>query len=129
MQLQAPRKATPTPVPVSDAKPLRGGGDSPAIRCKACEHVITHAATKREVEGQHVHLRLNPSAHAFIFGCFSAAPGCVVEGTPTDEATWFAGCRWQYAHCGRCRTHLGWAFSGVDSFFGLLLERLVDEAS
>jgi hypothetical protein len=129
MQLEAPRKATPAPTPVSDAKPLRPGSGSPAIRCKACEHVITFAASKREVAGQHTHMRLNPAAYAFIFGCFSVAPGCVVSGTPTEEATWFAGCRWQYAHCGQCLTHLGWVFSGADSFFGLLLDKLVDEAA
>jgi hypothetical protein len=76
-----------------------------------------------------VHLRLNPHAFAFIFGCFSSAPGCVVHGEPTLDATWFAGCRWQYAHCAKCMRHLGWAFSGADSFFGLLLERLVDETA
>ncbi len=129
VQLQeATPKKTATP-PASEEKPARIGADSAPITCKTCGHVITHVAAKREAGGRHVHMRLNPSAFAFIFGCFSSAPGCVVHGTPTEEATWFAGCRWQYAHCAKCLTHLGWAFSGADSFFGLLLERLVDETA
>lgn len=112
---------------MSDGKPARTDEPAAPIRCRACSHLITHASSRREVAGRHAHLRLNPSAFAFIFGCFSTAPGCVVLGDPTGEATWFAGCRWQYAVCGQCLAHLGWAFTGADSFFGLLLERLVEE--
>ena len=126
MWLEAPRKAGLTPAPVSDAKPSRTDESAPEFRCRKCLHVITNASQRRDVAGRHEHLRLNPSAFAFIFGCFSAAPGCVVSGEPTEEATWFPGCRWQYAHCGQCLTHLGWAFTGADSFFGLLLDRLVE---
>jgi hypothetical protein len=127
LQEATPKKTVPSPA--SEEKPARIGADSAPITCKTCGHVITHVAAKREAGGRHVHMRLNPSAFAFIFGCFSSAPGCLVSGTPTEEATWFAGCRWQYAHCAKCLTHLGWAFSGADSFFGLLLERLVDETA
>jgi hypothetical protein len=126
MWLEAPKKSEVAPVPVGESKPERTDASSAPIRCRACAHVITHVASRREVAGRHEHLRLNPSAFAFIFGCFSSAPGCLVNGEPTEEATWFAGCRWQYAHCGQCLAHLGWAFTGADSFFGLLLERLVE---
>lgn len=73
-----------------------------------------------------MHCRLNPSAFAFVFGCFREAPGCLVIGEPTSEATWFPGSLWQYAMCAGCGVHLGWAFVGEASFFGLLLERLVE---
>lgn len=96
-----------------------------AWRCAACGRGIASDAARTEVGGRHVHMRLNPHAYAFIFGCFSSAPGCGVAGTPTDEATWFAGCWWQFAHCGGCGVHLGWAFGGAQRFFGLVLERLV----
>lgn len=129
MQLEAPTKAEVVIAPVTDAKPLRTGEDSTPILCRACSHLITHASSKREVAGKHVHLRLNPSAFAFIFGCFATAPGCTIRGAPTEEATWFAGCRWQYAHCAQCQVHLGWAFTGADSFFALLLERLIEVTS
>ncbi|MDP1825630.1 MAG: cereblon family protein [Archangium sp.] len=129
MRLDAPKKPTTTPAPVNEQKPARTDETSAPIRCRACSHVITHTASRREVGGRHVHLRLNPHAFAFIFGCFSTAPGCVVHGPPTLEATWFSGCRWEYAHCAQCLAHLGWSFSGDQSFFALLLERLVDEGS
>lgn len=98
-----------------------------AWRCKKCGHVITSTAI--EVDGQHTHLRLNPSAFAFIFGCFRDAPGCLVVGEPTAEASWFTGHQWQFAMCGGCGAHLGWAFSGASTFFGLILERLVEPAT
>lgn len=126
VRLEAPHKTDVAVAPVTEAAPLRPGEDSTPIQCRACNHVITHAASRREVVGKHVHLRLNPAAFAFIFGCFAAAPGCALRGAPTEEATWFPGCRWQYAHCGRCQVHLGWAFSGGDSFVALLLERLTE---
>lgn len=116
------------PAPVSAVKPVRPEESASPIRCAACGHVITHASSRREVAGQHTHLRLNPWAYAFLFGCFSAAPGCVVSGEPTEAATWFPGCRWQLAQCGQCLVHLGWAFTGAHSFFGLLLEGLVEES-
>lgn len=129
MELQAPGKgAAPNPAAATDAQAARLAEDSAPIRCSACGHGITQASCRREVGGRHVHLRLNPSAFAFLFGCFSAAPGCVVSGPPIEAATWFSGCRWQFAHCGQCLTHLGWAFSGADAFYGLLAERLVEEA-
>src|SRR5437868_8264892 len=83
MQLQEPAPKKLTTAPTGEEKPARIGADSAPITCKTCGHVITHVAAKREAGGRHVHLRLNPSAFAFIFGCFSSAPGCVVHGTPT----------------------------------------------
>ncbi|MFZ5441380.1 MAG: cereblon family protein [Myxococcota bacterium] len=94
-------------------------------RCARCGHGITDDASRTEVDGRHVHLRLNPSAFAFLFGCFGEARGCLLVGEPTAEATWFSGCRWQFAHCAACGAHLGWAFSGAQAFFALVLERLV----
>lgn len=126
---EVPHKPAATPAAVREARPARTDESSAPIRCKACQHVITHAASRREVAGRHEHLRLNPSAYAFLFGCFSSAPGCAVLGEPTEAASWFPGCRWQYAHCGKCLEHLGWSFTGAQTFFGLLLERLTHESA
>lgn len=121
-----------SPAPPSGAaatEPARtDAGRQHPLRCRACGRVVTFGSCRAERDGRHVHLRLNPSAAAFLFGCFSLAPGAVVSGPPTEEATWFTGCRWQYAHCAGCAVHLGWFFTGAARFFGLILDRLVDEA-
>jgi hypothetical protein len=96
-------------------------------RCAACGQGIAADASRDEVDGRHVHMRLNPAGVAFVFGIFREAPGCAVVGLPTDEATWFAGCLWRYALCKGCGAHLGWSFSGASGgFFGLVLEKLVE---
>jgi hypothetical protein len=102
---------------------LTGAPEQP-IRCAACSSVVTHSSHAIDVDGSHVHTRLNPADVVFQFGCFSQASGCVVSGTPSREHVWFSGCLWQYAHCARCGAHLGWAFSGARTFFGLVLKRL-----
>ena len=68
--------------------------------------------------------RFNPVGLVFHFGAFARAPGARVEGPPTQEASWFAGCAWAYAHCGACGAHPGWHFSGQADFFALVLVRL-----
>lgn len=96
-----------------------------ALLCAACAHPVTSQREAVEVGGSHVHTRLNPLGVLYRFGCFGAAPGVRVSGAPSSEHVWFSGCRWQYAHCGKCAAHLGWAFSGADAFFGLVLDRLL----
>jgi hypothetical protein len=95
------------------------------LRCRACGHPVTEDAERVSVSGSHVHTRTNPAGIEYCFGCFGAAPGCAVLGAATDEHTWFPGCRWRIAVCGSCGEHLGWSFSGVQRFFGLILARLV----
>lgn len=92
--------------------------------CARCGHPVTRERHRMAVHGRHAHTRVNPFGFVFHFGCFAQADGCAVEGPPTAEETWFPGFRWQVAHCAACHTHLGWAFRGEGSFFGLLLDRL-----
>ena len=99
-------------------------GDEEPVRCRLCAHWLAFAKDAIEIAGSHVHTRLNPANVVFRFGCWRAAPGCFVQGAPSAEHVWFAGCLWQYAHCGSCRAHVGWAFTGAESFFGLVLDRL-----
>lgn len=93
-----------------------------------CGEPITSRAHQTTVAGSHVHHRTNPAGVTFEFGCFSAAPGVAVVGPATDEHSWFAGCVWSFALCGGCTEHLGWLFEGAERFYGLILDRLVDEA-
>jgi hypothetical protein len=97
--------------------------DTP-LRCARCGQVITRERYRTAVNGQHAHTRINPYGFIFHFGCFAEAEGCLVRGPPTAENSWFAGYVWEFAHCAACHTHLGWAFHGDGSFFGLLLDRL-----
>ncbi|MBZ4422101.1 cereblon family protein [Myxococcus sp. RHSTA-1-4] len=92
--------------------------------CSRCGHPVTRVRHRIAVNGRHSHTRANPYGFVYHFGCFAQADGCTVDGPPTEEETWFPGFRWQVAHCAACRTHLGWAFRGEGSFFGLLLDRL-----
>ena len=95
--------------------------------CARCRAKVTTKEQAIEIDGQHVHLRLNPAGYSFVFGCFSSAPGAAALGQPTSDATWFTGCLWNYAHCAGCGTHLGWHFEGAGkTFFGLVLERLIE---
>jgi hypothetical protein len=102
-----------------------GTGRGGRLRCRACGAGITDEGQRRSVEGNHAHTRTNPAGMRFTFGCFREAPGCRCLGVATAEHTWFAGCRWRVAACGACGEHLGWSFTGADTFFGLILMRLV----
>jgi hypothetical protein len=95
------------------------------IHCAACLTRITSAESRTERGGAHAHTFENPAGITFQIGCFSSAPGCVVQGEPTLEYTWFPGYAWSYASCANCREHLGWRWDGdADRFFGLILARL-----
>lgn len=74
---------------------------------------------------------MNPAGLLFHIGCFAEAIGCTVVGPDSLEYPWFAGFAWRYAECGNCRCHLGWHFrsEGRPSFFGLILDRLVEHAA
>lgn len=99
------------------------------LRCADCGHVITHETERISIAGSHEHGKMNPGGFSFHIGCFRDAPGCARLGKATEEHTWFPGYAWCMAMCGRCGTHLGWAFNSRDGerFFGLILGRLKRE--
>ncbi len=99
------------------------------IRCGVCRNPVTTSAHRMNVNGHHRHVFNNPSGHIFEIGCFSAADGCVAQGIPTFEFTWFAGFTWRLALCSRCLSHLGWQYqsAGGNSFYGLILANLAEE--
>ncbi len=105
----------------------RAGEDEHPIRCKACRKVVTTRGARIEVHGAHEHRRVNPIGVDFHLGCFAAAPGCLAEGPPTLFWTWFPGHAWQIASCLGCGDHLGWAFTGEQAFWALILPHLVDD--
>ncbi len=94
------------------------------LYCSACGHPITDASQRTRVQGSHEHDCINPAQITFHIGCFVSAAGCAAAGRFTAEHSWFPGYRWRYALCAACGEHLGWEFSGIGGFFGLVLDRL-----
>jgi hypothetical protein len=102
-----------------------------AILCAACRYRVTSDRERIAVVGRHEHHVTNPGGFHFRIGCFRHAPGCAVWGPPTLGYTWFAGFAWEHSLCRGCGSHLGWHFVNREAvgFFGLVLNRLVQEAS
>ena len=101
--------------------------ESPLL-CTICSAPITTGKEAISVNGLHDHVFFNPSGIAFDVRCFQKAPGCLIQGNPTTDFSWFAGYSWQYAFCATCLSHLGWWFRSDDgdSFFGLIATRLIE---
>jgi hypothetical protein len=98
----------------------------PCWCCVLCGLTITDREQSILVAGRHIHRCTNPAGLTFVIGCFCQARGCGVVGEPTPEWTWFAGYRWQLALCRQCGLHLGWRYMGADSFYGLILDQLLE---
>ncbi len=122
----APVKKGPLATPeLSDVDTLTGGH---VLVCRVCRNPVTVTRERISILGAHAHDRVNPSGFMFRIGCFREAPGAVSIGTPSAEFPWFPGYLWQVALCRGCFEHIGWFFSGSDGFYGLILERLVEES-
>ncbi len=109
---------------LEDVRATDEAGEGQRLVCATCGQMVTEPAQAIEVGGLHEHRLTNPVGLTFRVGCFRGAPGCAVFGDPTDAHSWFPGCFWRYALCRGCGDHLGWAYSGADRFFGLIVNRL-----
>ncbi|SDL10713.1 hypothetical protein SAMN05660337_2105 [Maridesulfovibrio ferrireducens] len=99
------------------------------IICKECEHKLTKPTFAIQVNDSHEHSFFNPHGYVFQLRCFSNASGCLTEGPPSSEFTWFSGYSWQITFCGKCFSHLGWKFtSDSNSFFGLIKDKIKNSA-
>ena len=109
-----------------DEKPERSEAGE-AFRCRFCQAKITTAAQMIAVNGSHRHVFTNPLGKVYEIGCFSRAPGCMNQGQPTTECTWFTGCAWRFSLCSSCFSHLGWQYHSdlTGYFFGLILANLL----
>lgn len=99
------------------------------LLCRGCRSLIAKDAMRTRVHGKHEHVFANPAGYVYQVGCFSAAPGCSHEGTPSWEFTWFQGHSWQIAVCRGCNALMGWRFrppSG-QGFHALILTHLIEE--
>jgi len=106
-----------------------------AILCRQCKNKITSSSNRIEKNGSHKHIFNNPGGYIFEIGCFGAANGCVNQGTPNLEFSWFAGFSWRFSLCSACHTHLGWIYQSIgrqstdrsSGFFGLILDKLIED--
>ena len=104
--------------------------DRKYIYCASCSHVITSAAMKIAVNGNHSHFFTNPHGFSYQVGCFANALGCALSGSPEAADSWFMGYFWRLAACEQCHAHLGWYFaraSGEDYFYGLVLDHIQED--
>ena len=113
-------------LPARRTDPVDTDMDGRWLRCTRCGHNIARTADRTSVNGRFAHVFNNPAGYVFEIGCFALAEGCVNEGRPTMEFTWFAGFSWRFALCGSCRSHLGWCYQSMNggSFYGLILANL-----
>ncbi len=108
---------------VTTADPRTEGDDR--VRCGQCRAVLTTADMAVTRGGGHVHTFRNPAGYSWTVRCFRHAGGCASVGPLTDQATWFPGYQWCYAHCSACSRHLGWWFVGSGpSFVALIAPRI-----
>jgi len=99
--------------------------DERALRCAACDHIISHDDYRIEMGGAHEHTFVNPHGFVHHIGCFALAPGCIHLGTTETAFSWFPGWTWQVAACGNCRAHLGWLYRNAgEQFHGLIVAAL-----
>jgi hypothetical protein len=109
----------------SPAEREQGGGGGRLLVCAACGRPITSSGARIAVSGKHEHVCLNPHGIVYHIGCFETASGCLAQGAPSAEWSWFPGHSWQVVICAGCLEHLGWLFRGPEgTFFGFILRRL-----
>jgi len=125
LDARPPRAPSGAPSPSSDDATTVGSGR--AIVCRACRTPITTDDARTSLFGAHTHDRMNPSGFVFRIGLFRRAPGALVASPPSDEFPWFPGHRWQIVVCRGCIEHLGWLFSGAETFHALVLDKLAAE--
>jgi hypothetical protein len=104
-------------------------GFSGKIRCRLCGELISDRQYAINYSGKHIHQASNPAGHSFRFGIYQQAPGCLAVGSASFEHSWFNGFSWTIVICNSCNEHLGWLFSAQGRFYGLIIDKLLEEDS
>ncbi|MBN2526714.1 MAG: hypothetical protein JXR76_09990 [Deltaproteobacteria bacterium] len=92
--------------------------------CRACGVPVTTATARMSIGGRAEHTFANPGADVYTIGCFADAQNLVVASEPSSLFTWFPGYQWQVTICAGCGLHLGWLYTAVNRFYGLIMDRL-----
>jgi hypothetical protein len=93
--------------------------------CFWCLNRVASESDRLSRDGQSEFSFTNPQNIRFHIITFTQTIGCRQAGVPTLEHTWFPGHAWSYCLCERCRTHLGWFYSGPTTFAALIRDRIV----
>ena len=93
-------------------------------RCAACGAEVARDRHRIPLDGAATRAFVNPDGIEYVIAGFSEASGCAEVTSPSPYWSWFPGCSWQVSVCRGCSGHLGWRFSGADSFYGLIVGRL-----
>lgn len=93
--------------------------------CASCYDPVANDRHRFLINGADEFSFSNPAGMRFEIITFEQTLGCRQCGAPTLADTWFPGCAWCYCLCAGCGQHLGWYYSGVREFAGLIRSRLV----
>jgi hypothetical protein len=93
--------------------------------CLWCHNVVANEKDRFHYHGQSEFFFSNPQGIGFAILTFARTLGCVQQGLPTAQDTWFPGYAWCYSQCDECGMHLGWHYSGKQDFAGLIKARIV----
>ena len=93
--------------------------------CAGCLNRVANEKDRFNHDGKSEFSFSNPEGIQFEIITFSQIAGCRQTGVPTFEHSWFPEHAWSYCQCDRCQMHLGWFYSGLDEFVGLIRNRLV----
>ncbi|GAB1410762.1 hypothetical protein MASR1M90_19160 [Desulfovibrionales bacterium] len=118
-----------TPTKNAAARADQDHEEQPWLYCRTCRQPIVQQSARISIQGKHEHVFFNPAGLVFEIGCFAHAPGCVRQGEPSTDFTWFPGYAWNFSLCMCCHAHLGWWYAtDQDGFFGLILAQLAGPA-
>jgi cereblon len=98
----------------------RADEDDP-IRCRTCGEALAPRSARIDLSPSTF---VNPEGVVFDLLGVRVAPGSTAIGAPTRYWTWFPGCAWQAAICRACGAHVGWAYTGASTFWGLVRDRV-----
>jgi hypothetical protein len=93
--------------------------------CAWCHSRVAHDRDRFSFDGKDEFIFSNPEKIKFEIILFSEICGCRQAGAPALEHTWFPGYAWSYCLCIECGQHLGWYYTGVNDFVGLIKARIV----
>jgi hypothetical protein len=116
-------------LPDDAAQPTQTRPDDPTVyRCRGCGAFLARPRDLLPVHGQTLHDRVNPAGFPCRFITVGRCQNTREVSTPQADFTWFDGHAWVVMACAPCQAHLGWRWQGPTTFWGLLVNQIVQSA-